>query len=86
MMDNLAAHLSAEPIATLRAAGVEPHFRPTYSPDYAPIERAFYVLKAHLRRDQTPITPVNIYARIAAAMQAITAQKCDNFYRNCGYP
>lgn len=48
--DNLRVHKSAKAMAQIEAAGCQVVLLPPYSPDFAPIERAFGTLKMFLRR------------------------------------
>lgn len=50
IMDNLSSHKRASARERIEAAGATLHFLPPYSPDFNPIEKAFFKLKAMLRK------------------------------------
>jgi putative transposase len=85
MWDNLSVHRNVGVCNLLLTANHDVLFRPAYSPDYAPVEVAFFMIKSALRQNQTPITTTNIHHRMALAIQHVTAAKCWNAYQHCGY-
>jgi len=50
IMDNLSSHKRTAVQTNIEAAGGALRFRPPYSPDFNPIEKAFSKLKAVLRK------------------------------------
>lgn len=52
IMDNCSIHHGGRVAELAKARGVRLLYLPPYSPDFNPIEKAFGILKAHLRRNQ----------------------------------
>jgi len=84
VLDNLAVHKGAAIRRLIEARGCRLRFLPPYSPDFAPIERAFRKRKAALRRAKAR-TRTALDAAIAAALATITAQDAAGWFRHCGY-
>lgn len=84
VLDNLSAHRPHAVRERVEAAGCTLHYLPAYSPDCNPIELAFSVMKAGLRReavrerDGLPDAMLHELERITPTMAA-------NWFRHCGY-
>jgi len=84
VLDNLAAHKDPHAEALIEAAQAELRFLPPYSPDLNPIEKMWSKVKAFLR-DAKARTQEELYAAIGAALQTITPQDAQGWFRSCGY-
>jgi transposase len=84
VMDNLSAHKSERVRLLIEARGCELWFLPAYSPDLSPIEEAFSKLKQLLRR-AVARTREALQQAIAIALDQITAQDAQGYFRHCGY-
>jgi transposase len=84
IMDNLPAHKPAAIRAAIEARGAELRHLPPYSPDLNPIEMAFAKLKALLKKAAAR-TVETLWAAIAQAIAAITADDCRGFFTAQGY-
>ena len=67
-------------------------FLPPYSPDYNPIELAFYTMKYHLRRDGeyvrlalSVMSNTQIYCTLLSALYQITSEDSFGWFWHCGY-
>jgi transposase len=85
MMDNLRAHHTEEVVAEIQKAGHQVLFRPAYSPDFAPIERAFSKIKAYLRAHKYEITNQNLDLYMYRAILTITPEDCKSWFEACFY-
>jgi transposase len=85
MMDNLPVHRNQRICDLIANGGHLRLLRPAYSPDYAPVENAFSKIKAFLRAHRYDLTKDNLADYIIKAIQTITVQDCENWFRNCGY-
>lgn len=84
VMDNLSAHKTPAVEAAVEAAGASVWYLPAYSPDYNPIEKMWSKVKAWLRRVAAG-TAQTLEEAVAAALAAVTAEECSNYFRSCGY-
>ena len=84
VMDNLPAHKVAGVREAIEAAGATRLFLPAYSPDFNPIEMAFSKLKALLKKAAAR-TVTDLWAAIAATIDAIKPAECDNYFAAAGY-
>ena len=84
VMDNLAAHKTAQVRALLDHSGFAYRYLPAYSPDLNPIEPAWAKVKAELRRVAAR-TADALHAACGPALAAVTAQDAAGFFRHCGY-
>jgi transposase len=84
IMDNLPAHKVAGVREAIEAAGARLLYLPPYSPDFNPIEMAFSKLKALLRKAAAR-TVDELWAAIAAILDAITPDECHNYFQASGY-
>ncbi len=84
IMDNLSVHKSAAVRAAIEGTGAELRFLPPYSPDFNPIEMAFAKLKARLRKAAAR-TVDDLWAAVAAILDAFTSKECINYFAAAGY-
>ena len=84
ILDNLSAHKDAQSIARIEAIGARVLFLPPYSPDFNPIEKMWSKIKAILRRIKARSREALIQA-IAVALDAVTAQDAQGWFKSCGY-
>ncbi|NQU43518.1 IS630 family transposase, partial [bacterium] len=84
VLDNLSAHKDKEARVLIEKAGAELRFLPPYSPDLNPIEKMWSKVKAFLRAAKAR-TQEALYEEIGLALQAITPQDAEGWFRSCGY-
>jgi transposase len=84
VMDNLPAHKVTGVREAIETAGATLRYLPPYSPDLNPIEMAFSKLKALLRKAAARTIP-DLWNAIANALDAFTAQECQNYFAASGY-
>ena len=84
VMDNLPAHKVTGVREAIETAGATLRYLPPYSPDFNPIEMAFSKLKALLRKAAARTIP-DLWNAIANALDAFTAQECQNYFAASGY-
>ena len=84
VMDNLPAHRSAAVCDAIQGAGAELRFLPPYSPDFNPIEMAFFKLKASLKR-RAARTVDELWEAIGDAIDTFTPTECRNYFNAAGY-
>jgi transposase len=84
VMDNLNAHKTKAVRALLDGAGFTYRYLPSYSPDLNPIELAWAKVKAG-RRKAAAHTVDGLHAALGPALDAITAQDAQGFFRHTGY-
>lgn len=66
--------------------GCRIEYLPPYSPDYNPIEQAFSVIKAHLRRNGISFYQSNaLYFEMYEACDKITPEMTWGFFAHSGY-
>ncbi len=85
VMDNLSAHKVGAVARRIRKAGAGCWYLPPYSPDKNPIEKIWAKIKGYLRKAKARIKD-DLYKAIGAALDAVTAQECQNCFAHCGYP
>ena len=84
VMDNLAAHKTAQVRALLDRSGFAHRYLPAYSPDLNPIEPAWAKLKAGLRRRAARSADA-LHKACGPALAAVAPQDAAGFFRHCGY-
>jgi len=84
VLDNLGAHKDAEAQALIEAAHAELRFLPPYSPDLNPIEKMWSKVKEFLRAAKAR-TQEDLYAAIGTALETVTPQDAEGWFRSCGY-
>jgi transposase len=84
VLDNLSCHTDPQVRQLVEERGAQVLYLPAYSPDLSPIENAFAKIKQYLRRIGARTTEA-LYAALAQALDRISAQDAQNFFRHCGY-
>lgn len=84
LLDNVGAHLAREVAGLIAERGARLVYLPAYSPDLSPIEYAFSKVKGLLRRASAQ-TPAALEQAIADALNAITTEDIDGYFRHCGF-
>jgi len=87
VMDNCSIHKSDALRQAVDAAGCLLLFIPAYSPDLNPIEESFNVVKAYLRRHWRGFQDSEFpeLELLEACMAAVTPEKAEAWFRDCGY-
>jgi transposase len=86
LCDTLASHFTGNVASNaLAAAGHRLVARPSYSPDFAPIESAFSKVKYWLRKHNDYITSANFADAIEMAVLSITPQDVQGWFAGCHY-
>jgi transposase len=83
VMDNLSAHKTPAIARLLEEAGFELRYLPPYSPDFNPIEMMWSKVKSFLRGAKARLEE-DLWAAIAKALAAITANDARAFFCHCG--
>ncbi len=83
-MDNLSIHKVTRVRTLIESCGCQVLFLPSYSPDFSPIEQAWSKLKAYLRQVGAR-TREALEEAIAQALELITAQDAQGWFRHCDY-
>ncbi|KJA25412.1 hypothetical protein HYPSUDRAFT_134953, partial [Hypholoma sublateritium FD-334 SS-4] len=79
-------HHSDEVLALVHSFGCLIEYLPPYSPDFQPVELAFSVIKAHLRRSGLSFYTYNShYYELYKACEEITPEMTWGFFRHTGY-
>jgi hypothetical protein len=71
-------------------------FLPAYSPDFNPIELAFSVIKAYIRRHYrhfarshttgtNPVDEAEVHVMLNEAIYSISSDVAGKFFHHCGY-
>ena len=84
VLDNLSAHKDQETQELIEQAGAELRFLPPYSPDLNPIEKMWSKIKTFLRATKAR-TEEELYQAIRLALQTVTPQDAEGWFRSCGY-
>jgi transposase len=84
ILDNLSAHKVEGVRAAVESRGAQLLYLPPYSPDFNPIEQAWSKLKQLLRGAKARILD-QLQPAITQAIDAITSQNAEAFFRHCGY-
>lgn len=84
VLDNLGAHKVEGVRELIESRGAQLLYLPPYSPDFNPIEQAWSKLKQLLRGAKARVLD-QLEPAIARAIDAITPQNAQAFFRNCGY-
>lgn len=84
IMDNLSSHKVEGVRKAIKAVKSDLLYLPPYSPDLNPIEKLFAKLKALLRK-AAERTLENLWAKIGSILDGISAQECQNYFRDGGY-
>ena len=84
VLDNLSAHQDQQTQELIEQAGAELRFLPPYSPDLNPIEKMWSKVKTFLRATKAR-TEEELYQAIRLALETITPQDAEGWFRSCGY-
>jgi len=84
VMDNLSSHKRPAVRTAIERAGATVLYLPPYSPDFNPIEPAFWKLKQVMRSAEHRTTDA-LWGQMQRMLDRITASDAANFYRHCGY-
>jgi transposase len=84
VLDNLSAHKVAGVSEKVEARGARLLYLPPYSPDLNPIEKAWSKFKQYLRKAKAR-TAEALDQAITEALQTITADNAQAWFRHCGY-
>jgi transposase len=84
VLDNLACPKRPGVVRAVEAAGGRGLFRPPYSPDLNPIEKAFSKLKALLRR-AAERTVEGLWALLGRVLDEFRPEECRHYFRSGGY-
>lgn len=84
IMDNLKAHKSAAALQIVQSRQAEIQFLPAYSPDLNPIEKMWSKLKQILR-GLKPRTNEELFSSTGAALDMVTADDAQGWFKSCGY-
>ena len=84
VMDNLPAHKVKGVREAIESAGCDLWYLPPYSPDFNPIEKLWSKVKSWLRRAEAK-TFDTLSDAVAAALRAVTAGECWNYFMSCGW-
>ena len=84
LMDNLSVHTSGWVRGLIEEKGCQLWLLPSYSPDFNPIEEAFYKVK-HLIRKAKARTLEALFAVTGRALEAISEEDARAFFADCGY-
>ena len=84
VMDNAGAHKDPRVRTTLEKYGAKPVYLPPYSPEFNPIEHAWFVLKDYLRSAKPrDVDALNLAIR--TGMRLVTPAMARALVRHCGY-
>jgi transposase len=84
VMDNLQAHKAVGIRTAIEAVGARLLYLPPYSPDLSPIEPMWSKVKQKLRSIAAR-TVDGLRGAVTTALQSITQNDCQGFFRHCGY-
>lgn len=85
VMDNASTHMSQRVADMIRATGAYLLYTAPYSPDLNPIELAFNVYKASLKRN-SDLFKVDWNSAHGIALDSVTRDICITEFRRCGVP
>ena len=84
IMDNLSSHKGPRVREMIEAKGAQLLFLPPYSPDFNPIEKVFFKLKALLRK-AAERTVEGLWTTIGKLLDAFAPAECANYFTAAGY-
>jgi transposase len=84
VLDNLSAHKIATIRTVIEGRGARLFYLPPYSPDLAPIERAWSKIKTYLRAAKARSREA-LELAIQQALTTITAADAHGWFTHCGY-
>lgn len=86
IMDNASTHMSDEVRMMIEETGAYLLYTAPYSPDLSPIEYAFGIYKAYLKRLSRQTDPRNWYELHVAAYRSVSRDTCIKEFRKCEIP
>jgi len=84
LLDNLPVHLSSRIEAMVASVHGEVLWLPSYSPDFSPIEPFWSKVKTSVRGKE-PRTEPELNTALTAAINAVSSDDIDGWFRHCGY-
>ncbi|MCA1617664.1 MAG: transposase [Acidobacteria bacterium] len=84
LLDNLPVHLASQVEDAVAAVKAEVLWLPAYSPDFSPLENCWSKVKT-LVRGRQPRTPKELNVALRDALEAVTLDDIDGWFRHCGY-
>jgi transposase len=84
LLDNLPVHQASQIEAAVASRKAEVLWLPAYSPDFSPLENCWSKIKA-LVRGRHPRTPRELDLALNEALEAVTLDDIDGWFRHCGY-
>ena len=84
LLDNLPAHQASAVEESAARAKAEVIWRSAYSPDLSPNENCWLKIKTVVRGQQ-PRTTQDLNKAVGAAIQAVTKEDIDAWFKHCGY-
>ena len=77
-------HQASQIEAAVASRKAEVLWLPAYSPDFSPLENCWSKIKA-LVRGRHPRTPKELDRALNEALEAVTLDDIDGWFRHCGY-
>jgi len=84
VMDNLSSHKGPMVREMIESVGARLEYLPPYSPDFNPIENAFAILKALLRK-AAERSIGGLWNTIGRLLKLFTPNECNNYFAAAGY-
>ena len=85
MVDNHRAHTMSHIRALVASQGHRYQFRPTHSPDFAPVELCFAHIKSFIKTNEAFITPSTLVEWITHAVNEINVSTIRKYWAHCHY-
>ena len=85
MVDNHRAHRMNHVRNLVTGQGHVYQFRPTHSPDFAPVELCFAEIKAFLKSHEHFITPSTLVEWVTYAVNQLTPEKVRKYFAHSHY-
>jgi transposase len=84
LLDNLPAHKASAVEKSATRAKAEVIWLPPYSPDFSPNENCWLKIKTFVRGQQ-PRTAPDLNKAVSAAIETVTKEDIDAWFKHCGY-
>ena len=84
LLDNLPAHKASAVEESAARVKAEVVWLPAYSPDFSPNENCWLKIKTFVRGEQ-PRTAPDLNKAVSAAIQTVTKEDIDAWFKHCGY-
>jgi transposase len=84
LLDNLPVHQASQVEQAVAEVKAEVIWLPAYSPDFSPIEECWSKVKT-LVRGRQPRTSKELDAALGDALEAVTLNDIEGWFRHCGY-